>query len=199
MAVDYEKYFNEYMKEIEDRIRKELVKKVFESYEEYFNLLKKRITDMYKETIDEFYNDYEPKEFEYKDSNGNKMTYQYKRRGSLYNLLNIALTKKPDGGSDMDIDFNPSKIVSRTGYNEEDGLYDTVFRHGWHGGARHNDSFYWKTPVPTFKFWGAEAKQANISPLESFRKKFNEYEQYQSNKIFNDILYKKIQTINISW
>lgn len=199
MAVDYNSYYKEMMNNLKKKANEATKKALDDSYTDYFKILKVKLQEMYKSIIDDFYADYKPKTFEYKDDNGNTVTYHYERRGSLYNLLQTETFRAKNGKMVLKYGFDPSQIVSRTGYNEEDGLYDTVFRHGWHGGARHNDSFYWRTPVPTFKFWGTEAKQANISPLDAFNNKVDQYYESKYQTDFNKIWEYHKNKIKISW
>lgn len=87
MAVNYNSYYKEMMDTLEKKAREATKKALDNSYTDYFKMLKVKLQEMYKSVIDDFYADYKPKTFEYKDGNGNTVTYHYERRGSLYNLL----------------------------------------------------------------------------------------------------------------
>ena len=199
MSVDYNKFYQKMMDDLKKKAKAATVKAVNDSYKDYFKMLKIKLEKMYEGVIDDFYADYKPKTFEYKDESGNVKTYHYERRESLYKLLYIEESVTENGQQGLTYGFDPSKIMSRTGYNGEDGLYTTVFRQGWHGGGRHDGSMRWRTPIPTFNFWGSYAKQADISPLDAFYKKVDQYEEREYHTDFDKIWEYHKNKIKISW
>ena len=64
-------------------------------------------------------------------------------------------------------------MTYRNGYGGEDGLYNTVFRGGYHGGAASGQGHpkngvpMWRYPYPIYVTWGKEAAQS-VSPLSEF-------------------------------
>lgn len=132
----------------------------------YLDVEMKRI---FRDVIDEFYADYTPQ------PDG------YERHQSLYNLFQ---TQHFTGeNARLEFWFEPSEMTPfRSGYDGEDGLYDQVFRKGWHGGAGSGPGHpspstpYWRTPHPYYTMWGREAAVANVSPLDRFYEKMHEAE-----------------------
>ena len=108
----------------------------------------------------------------------------------------------------------------RNGYAGEDGLYDQVFRKGWHGGAASGDytfrgySFnksgwvvthtphpdtgtpYWRTPIPYYSQWGRKAEISDPSPLQDIKNKVAEY-SVTSQQIFNELLKQQFSNIRL--
>lgn len=160
---DIERYLNEqYIKKIE----KKLIPVYEKAGKNFFKTVKNKLENMYESTIDEFYRDYTP-DF-------------YERRGSLYNLLDIMVSD-----DELSWSFDPSKISYRNNrQGAEDGLYDLVFRQGYHGGSKSDKNGthpnlgvpYWRTPYPKFSQWGKQATKAETSPLERFKEKISIYE-----------------------
>lgn len=88
---------------------------------EFAELFKLRVKQIFDESIYDFYSEYSPR--------------YYHRNESLYNLLEMESDENM-----ISAWFEPSKMTPfRSGYNGEDGLYDQVFRKGWHGGAGSGD------------------------------------------------------------
>ena len=93
------------------------------------------------------------------------------------------------------MDFHPELFDSRTGYTGEKGLYKTVFKEGWHGGAKHNGGMFYRTPIPYFKYWGKEATRSSMSPYEKFKERWYKYEDTTFESDLRRILNKHIDKI----
>lgn len=196
-------FYNKYLEKLQAKAE-EAVKEAREnSFKEYFKVAEKRIKEIYEDTITDFYR------------HGN---HSYAPRKSLYDLIE---TKIEDDG--LSIDFNPSKIVYRKGYAESSksegvtgGLYDIVFRQGWHGGAMINGSMLYPVGSPVKPYDGTyegkslkpfkdnyhygwkPADKAPISPLNDFRQRIDEYHKIEYQKIYDEIWNKHKQNIKIS-
>lgn len=135
---------------------------------EFAETVEKGVKKIVDREIAVFYADYTPR------------TGGYVRRESLYDIPDIELS-----GLKLKIEFNPEGTSFRSGYDGEDGLYDQVFRKGWHGGADSgpghppSETPYWRTPIPYYRYWGSAAKIAETPPLESIREALDEYRQEQ--------------------
>lgn len=180
-------YIANLKKEAESKIQEALK----ETKKEFLPLCEKKIKAIYHSVIEEFY-------FGYNRS-------FYKPRGSLYDLLEC---KSDD--EYVYISFNPSKITSRTGYSGENGLYQSVFREGWHGGAKFGDGAYYpwrKPPTPydgAYKPWDdlksfiwQPAVKAPISPLQDFKNRFDEYQDGEFESDFRKIWEKYSSRIQL--
>lgn len=179
---DYSYILDQYVKNIQ-RKAEAAVKRVIPAVNrEWYRMVDEKLRQSYKETIAHFYASYSPQ--------------FYHRSRSLYQLLETEIDDES-----MSIQFNPANMTPyRNGYSGEDGLYDLVFRHGWHGGARSGDytssyrpgsedsgysvaftphpnpgTPHYRRPYPYYGQWGAEAVKSE-SPLENFKLKVAEYE-----------------------
>ena len=146
-----------------------------ETWSDFICVVEEKVRTIFNSVIQDFYSSYTP---EY-----------YDRRESMYNILQTEISE-----NSLSISFDPSKMTSfRSGYDGEDGLYDQVFRHGWHGGAPSGDghpssgSPYWRAPVPYYNQWGREASIASVSPLDDFRRRISDYQKYQMHDDFNKL------------
>ena len=193
-------FYKSYMETLQNKAKEAVSKAQEKTFEEYFEVAEKKIKNIYRTAIDYFYESYIP----------NFYDEEY-RRGSLYYLLQ---TKREKDGLLMS--FDPSKLSYRNGYSESSsspgvngGLYDLVFRQGWHGGALIDGKMRYPVgiqsnrlykpydgignkPYETYddvaKFcWGKAYKTR--SPLEHFRYMIDEYQktEYQEDyeKIWN--------------
>ena len=127
--------------------------------------LDREMRQIYQSVIADFYADYTPA--------------HYERSYSLYELFYTRMDFGETPG--MRYGFDPVNMSHfRSGYGGEDGLYDQVFRHGWHGGADKGPGHpehgtpYWRTPYPKFNQWGDPAEVADMSPLDAFNKRIDE-------------------------
>lgn len=110
-----------YQDNVEKRIQRAVDKVMPTVKREFIELLKLRVKQIFDESVYDFYSDYTPR--------------YYHRNESLYNLLEME-----SDDNMLSAWFEPSKMTGfRSGYKGEDGLYDQVFRKGWHGGAGSGD------------------------------------------------------------
>ena len=125
----------------------------------------------------------------------------YDRRGSLYNLFNI----KREGDT-LKYWFEPSEITYRNGYGGEDGLYTTVFKEGWHGGANINGEMLVPYRIPPQIYDGdkrpylhgkAKWKPAvrSLSPYDAFIALKEDYERNGFRKDYRDIWIRQLNNI----
>jgi hypothetical protein len=177
---DYSKFYENYMSKLKQQAQKAVQEAQEKTFSDFFAVAEEKVKKIYYETISDFYSDYSP--------------LYYERDYSLYNLL---ITKKGKGYLSMS--FDPALIASRTGYSGEDGLYNTVFREGWHGGAMDYNTGYmrWRKPVPYYKYWGRNASHSNISPLFDFRQRINDYQKYEYQNDYIKIWNKNKANIKI--
>lgn len=174
-----EKIMSSYEKEIINNVKKK-VEDVTPSVEDkVLDLVENKLTEFYKISVLQFYNNY-PNPI-------------YDRRGSLYNLFRT----KRDGNT-LRYWFEPSEISSRTGYTGEDGLYTTVFKEGWHGGAMHDGVMRYRTPVPYYTRWGKSAVQAPFSPYDMFIALKEDYEKRGFKKDYRNIWVSSLNNIGIN-
>lgn len=184
-------WLTDYVDEIMDDTKKKFEKAVDDASKEFFKLEKEKTEKIYKNTIDDFYNSYKRK--------------YYKPNKSLYKLLKCETDNKC-----LIINFHPEKIVSRTGYSGEDGLYTSVFKEGWHGGSGNKNGKSYPVAVyeggKYFPYDGIvkpyedryydwiPAKQADISPFDDFKKRWDDFQNSEfeedANRIFNKHLDK---------
>lgn len=88
----------------------------------------------YKECANEWYGAYSPEIF----------------TGRTYALRDDVFMVTGRGKDYLDIDYN-------SGANVGGGSFDAMFKEGYHGGAAHNGGYYWRKPVPYYKYWGRPA------------------------------------------
>lgn len=183
MSIDYEKYYESYFQKLQKKAEIAVKEKQKEAIKVFFEVAETKIKKIYKSAIDFFYESYSP--------------HFYDRSGSLYYLLQ---TKRNDDY--LSVWFDPSKISYRNGYSESSssdgvtgGLYDLVFRRGWHGGAMVNNSMLYPVgkengsfkaydgtykdgrykPYEEISYKWAPAVRASISPLNDFRRRLKKY------------------------
>ena len=194
-APNSNRFYADYMNKLKQKAVEAVRKAVAVTWQEFFVSVEVNMREIFNDVIQHFYDDYEP--------------LHYIRDNSLYELLQTRLS--PEGDS-IAIWFEPSAMTSfRSGYVGEDGLYDQVFRHGWHGGADHIASYkeakygvhpnpgvpYWRTPIPYYTHWGDPAKVASMAPLQEFRMRIAEYQRYAMISEFNRIWERNKQNIKI--
>lgn len=189
---DLESAIDDIVNEIKRRALDTLRNAQKSAYAEFYAMYAEKLKQMFNDAIDDFYSDYPDPEF-------------YERKKSLYKLLQIKVEK--DG---VTVWYEPDEMTTfRNGYSGEDGLYDQVFRKGWHGGADkiakakegkygvHPDTGtpYWRTPVPFYRRWGKKAAVAAISPLDDMKRRIDEYQEKEMQKDFNKIYSKYLNNI----
>lgn len=192
--------FDSYTKEIQARAEAALKRVYIATYKEYFKDLEADMKALFEKTIDEFYDDYKPREGE------------YIRSHSLYALLRTELSLGDEEGEQgLFIDFDPGEMSHyRNGYAGDDGLYDLVFRRGWHGGAdKISDEkqakwgvhpspgtpYYRKPKKAGYPRWGRKAERMSPSPLNRMKQYVREYEKNISQAKFNAIFQREWQKV----
>lgn len=182
---DFSAWYSQYLEDLKAKAKQELQKALANTMRDYFALAEDRVKTIFNETVQDFYGSYTP--------------MYYDRNESLYDILE---TSADD--TSLSIGFDPGKMTSfRSGYSGEDGLYDQVFRRGWHGGAGSGEGHpapgkpYWRTPIPQFYNWGDEAPVAAVSPLEDFKRRLADYEDSQMQSDFNKIWAIHYNNINL--
>ena len=199
MSADQYDFYKRYMEKLQIRAEEAVKEAQKKAFAEYFELANDKIRKIYKDTITDFYNSYD-RSF-------------YEPRGRLYKLIQTKITDEY-----LDIYFDPSQISYRNGYSGEDGLYDQVFRHGWHGGANiggkmlipwtspaiayDGENTPWSFPRPWEKRIGIKhgwtpAEKAPISPLDDFKQRIDAYHQTEYQHDYNNIWNKYKQNIKI--
>lgn len=180
-----EEQWNLYMERVKEALRQEATKALQETYAELFVVVNDKVHKLFEDVIQDFYSDYTPD--------------YYDRGLSLYNILNTKVSQ-----DSLEIWFNPEAMTHfRSEYGGEDGLYDQVFRHGWHGGAGSGDDHpslghpYWRTPVPYYTHWGREAAIAPVVPLDEFKRRINEYQNTDMLSAFMRIWNERASKIKI--
>lgn len=209
MSNNQSSFYQSYIKKLQEKAKKAVKEAQEKSFSEYFNVAEKKIKTIYKDTITDFYNSY-PNPF-------------YDRRGSLYELIQ---TKKTNDYLSMW--FDPSKISYRNGYAESSsspgvsgGLYDLVFRQGWHGGAMvhgsmlypigkyedgkpraydgtYKDGYYKPYEDENYKYSWTVANKAAISPLDDFKKRLDKYQKTEYQEDYEKIWNKNKSNIKIN-
>lgn len=175
-----EKIMSNYEKNIINNIKESIERETPKIENEVLDLVENKLTEFYKISVMSFYNSY-PNPI-------------YERRGSLYNLFK---TKRE--GNTLKYWFEPSEFPSRTGYVGEDGLYTTVFKEGWHGGAMADDGVMrYRTPIPYYTHWGKEAVQSQFSPYETFIALKEDYEKHGFKKDYRNIWIKNLNKAGIN-
>ncbi len=134
------------------------------------------LSNLFEGAIQGFYDDYAPR--------------SYTRRGSLFNVP--VITPLSD---DIVIEFDPHQITMRNGSGEEDGLYTTVFKEGWHGGALKGPEHpkpdgrhaYWRTGN-NFSTWGEEATRApeKIRPFSAISEIWDDYKASRVQQLWEE-------------
>lgn len=155
-----------YVKTEFDRMTKESAEEFKEKYSSVGSMSANKRLDIFNSVIESFYNSYTPR--------------FYDRNYSLYSIYDP-----------VENVFTPYNMTPyRDGYSGEDGLFQTVFMEGWHGGAKYGDSTHWgdkilNTPHPSpgtpyyrkpatgkgkYRVWGRMAeKYGGTSPYDELR------------------------------
>ena len=196
---DYQKFFDDYMDRLQKRAEVAVRKALVDTNKEYLRAVEKDMRGVFRSAINDFYSDYTPQE--------------YRRTYSLYNLLETRLDESDEDDIGLVLSFNPSNMSSyRNGYAGDDGLYDLVFRQGWHGGADKIASekefqwgvhpspgtpYYRKPQKAHYPHWGRRAERANVSPLSDIQSQVEEYQGTVNQALFNQIFNKHISKIKL--
>lgn len=208
MSSKQSEFYKSYIEELQRKAKIAVKNAQEETFEEYFEVAEKKIKKIYNTVIDYFYSSYIP----------NFYDEEY-RRGSLYYLLQTECKKDC-----LSISFDPSRISYRNGYAESSnsegvsgGIYDLVFRQGWHGGALIDGKMRYPVgiqsnglykpydgignkPYETYNdvakfYWGKAHKTR--SPLEHFRSMIDEYQKTEYQQDYEKIWNKNKSNIKI--
>ena len=131
---------------------------------------------IFNDSVKAFYDNYQPK--------------KYKRKESMYNMLVIEKHKsgllKSMGFDEKKMSGHRPRQKNKGGDHNHDGLYTTVFKEGYHGGAKFGDQTVLRsgtvleTPHPDpgvphwragkgLRSWGQRAPQDDISPYNAIK------------------------------
>lgn len=148
---------------------------------EVLDEMEQDLNQIYYRIIKEFYADYSP--------------VFYDRTGSLYDLLEVEHTSD---GLSWGFESDNATAFERGGGSE--GLYEHVFRRGWHGGATGTDKKgftvnvpSWRYPIPWYSHWDSVAKQAPRSPLEAWEQEIDAYKTDVLPQRYNTLYHKHLQ------
>lgn len=201
MSSKHNDFYKSYISKLQTKAKEAVKNAQKKAFSEYFKVADKKIREIYKSVIADFYRDY--------------ISRFYDRRGSLYDLIQ---TKR--GDDYLQVGFNPSRISYRNGYAGEDGLYETVFRQGWHGGAMvygsmlypvgkyvdgkpraydgtYKDGVYKPYEDENYKYSWTIANKAAISPLEDFKRRLDVYQESEYQQDYKEIWNKYKSNIKI--
>lgn len=189
-------FLQDYVSKLEEDQTKKTVKACNDAIEEFLLQFIKKMKVEYKKAIDNFYNGYDRK--------------MYNPRGTLYkdSFFEIGVI-----GTAVYTEFHPEVFPARDGYtSEKDGIYVTVFKEGWHGGAnkyggmkypvgrfkkdetpRYYDGEY--RPYDDVRYLWTPATKASISPYNDFLNRWNYYQDYEFDDDLNKILQKHLDKI----
>jgi len=184
---DYESYYERYLQSVQTRVREAVNREMKNVWKEFFITADARVREIFNDVVQNFYGSYS--------------TTAYDRNESLYDLLQTEVTD-----DSFSLWFEPGNMTAfRSGYSGEDGLYDQVFRRGWHGGAGSGDGHpdngtpYWRTPVPYFTHWGRPAEIAPISPLDDMILRIEDYQQNEMQADFNSIVASHLGNLTLDF
>ena len=204
MSSNHSDFYKEYIKKLQKKAEEAVANAQKEAYAEYFKVAEEKIYELYQSTIIDFYADYKPHFYKRRENKGLKHLLQTKRE---HNYL--------EGW------FDPAMIPYRNGYSESSdsdgvsgGLYDLVFRQGWHGGAMVNGSMLYPVGGKAYdgdydngryrpyedrnhKYGWTPAKRSSISPLDDFLQRLNEYQKEEYQHDFEKIWNKHKSNIKI--
>ena len=209
MSSSQDDFYKKYFEKLQAKAKEAVINAQKDAFAEYFEVADKKIREIYKNTITDFYNSHKPS--------------FYNSRGSLYKLLQTEKTEDY-----LSVWFDPSKISYRNGYAESSksdgvsgGLYDLVFRQGWHGGAMvngamlypvgrfengkpraydgiYNNGHYKPYADETYTYGWTPAKKAPISPLDDFIQRIDKYQKTEYQKDYEKIWDKHKSNIKIN-
>lgn len=178
------------------------------SWEEYFISQENKLREIFNEAVTNFYMDYTPKHDRRNGDPGSKA-------GGLYEIL-----ESQADSEGFSAEFSPQKMSgwqegkSRANihgfYHSEEGLYDQVFRRGWHGGASkiskgkisksargygphpRPGTPYWGTKSSGRWSWGEPAEIAKTSPLDEINEKWDDYLDHEDMQVLTEIVRKNL-------
>lgn len=173
-----EKIMSNYEKAIINDIKKKVEKETPKIENKVLDLVENKLMNFYQISVMQFYNSYPNPIYD-------------RREEGLYNLF-----KTKRDGNILRYWFEPSEFPSRTGYTGEDGLYKTVFKEGWHGGAMHDGIMRYRTGA-YFSEWGKPAVQT-LSPFDMFTALKEDYEKHGFKKDYKKFWVDSLNNIGIN-
>lgn len=170
------------MRRMQEKVERAFIEVINQFTPQFWQEVDQDIRQIFKEAMDDFYSDY-------------TQSY-YDRRGSLYDI--IMTDVKP---MSLSIWFTPEPMTFHDEDIGEGGLYDLVFRRGYHGGAESGDTTtytiqqgnrkgervtvdtphpnpgtpYWRKPYPYYLQWGRPAERADTPPLQDVKNRAKQY------------------------
>jgi len=103
-----------------------------------------RVEELFREAVGEWYGAFTP---EY-----------YERTNSLYDVLEITFDSEGMVNTDnVDSLYNPGAMG--------DGLFDHVFKQGWHGGKAGSDHPHYRKPVGIWRYYSRPAVQSTAADV----------------------------------
>lgn len=183
--LNIERRIDAYLDRVRSKVDEAIEPALANARADFLVFLEDKIRSMFNEVVQDFYASYPP--------------VFYDRNESLYNILQTKVTDES-----LRLWFEPEEMTPfRSGYTGEDGLYDQVFRRGWHGGAGSGEGHppggdpYWRTPVPYYSHWGKKAKISDPSPLEDIKRRIADYQEFEIKADLKSIVLAHISTIKI--
>lgn len=111
--------------------------------------------EAFNRIVRDFYNDY--------PVSGAQL--MYRRKYDLFKLLKKEKKQGKSGLPAFAFEFDETQLRYRSGYSGEDGLYNTVFRQGYHGGSiSRRPGFPGGTDTPYYKKYKANKNADDDSP-----------------------------------
>lgn len=182
MKIDWQLHVdNPMIQRLVERVRKAMYEAAYAAAVEILDEMEQDLNKIYYTIIKEFYADYSP--------------VFYDRTGSLYDLLQIKNT-----GENLNWYFETDNATAFERGGGKEGLYEHVFRQGWHGGATGTDKHgytvttpSWRQPIPWYSNWGSVAEQAPRSPLEAWDQEVDAYKTDVLPQRYNALYHRHLQ------
>ncbi len=190
---DYEKFYKQYSEELKKKLSDAGKAAAKKAYVEYFAYAEKRVKEIFHESIQRFYDSYDPE--------------IYTRSHSMFDMLKTVYD--PDEPSlTTGLDDSVMTTTRKGG-----PLYEQVFEQGWHGGASKiapekaktkgyhpsPGTPYWRTPHPGYFRWGRMAEKAKISPKDDYDQAFDKLNEDELAAKFREILQKHTDNMKIEF
>lgn len=172
-AADIGAWLDKKLEEYVQKIQVAANKALDEALKDFAPYAESEITNLFKEVIDDFYNDFSPA--------------YYHRSNSMYNIMKVNIHDKK-----IRIEMSGDALQYRNGSGGE-MLYQTAFKQGFHGGAPGGPGHpsdgtpYYRTPYPHFIHWGRPAS-ISPSPFEQFKTKYKTEVEPELNTILSELV-----------
>lgn len=142
-------------------IKQRAIETMKRSVDECGPTIEQRGREIFKEVVDDFYGSYTP--------------IYYNRNKSMGNILDISYNSQ-----NIHTEFDDSRFSSTNGTLNGEGLYEIVFKRGYHGGAPSGPGHpspgtpYWRSPHPFYWYWSQPAHKSD-PPYDVFDRRYDEY------------------------